>query len=54
MGRVGISLTGLTTPCSCVCHKPAPGFLTPYAVVIFMLLFDMTSVVVHLGDGQNC
>jgi len=42
MGRVGISLTGLTPPCSCVCHKPAPGFPTPYVMVIFMLLFEVT------------
>ena len=40
---VGISLTSLTPPCSCVCHKPAPGFPTPYAVVMFTLLFDVTS-----------
>jgi len=32
-GRIGISLTGLIPPDSCICPKPRPGFQSSYIVV---------------------
>jgi len=39
-GGVGISLTDLISPDSCVCPKARPGFLTSYVVVFFVVVLS--------------